>query len=200
MNIQLILFCALSAVLLLSGVMVIVSKHPVKGVLFLVLAFVVSSALWMMLEAEFLSLVLVFVYVGAVMTLFLFVVMMLNIDLAPLREGFVRYLPLGILLIVILIGLILYVVSPNHFPTGTQSQIVQHPSNYSNVKELGSVLYTQYVYPFEIASAILLLAIVAAISLAFRGKQDSKSQSISHQVAVKKKDRYYVVDLRSEKS
>lgn len=198
MNIQLLIFSFFSAILLFAAVMVIFSRHPVRGVLFLVLAFVASSALWMMLESEFLSLVLVFVYVGAVMTLFLFVVMMLNIDLAPLREGYVRYLPLGLLVTAVVVGLILYVIDPRHFPMGVQAVPITHPADYSNVKELGSVLYTQYFYPFEIASALLLVAIVAAISLAFRGRRNSKSQIISEQISVRKEDRFYLVNLRSK--
>lgn len=195
MNIQLITFCGFSAVLILSAICVITAKNPVKGVLFLVLAFVASSVLWMMLEAEFLSLVLIFVYVGAVMTLFLFVVMMLNLDLVSLREGFVRYLPLGVILTATLIGFIFYAISPRHFPFSDHSQLIEHAENYSNVKELGSVLYTQYVYPFEIAAALLLVAIIAAISLAFRGRQNSKAQKIHQQVSVQKENRYYLVNL-----
>jgi NADH-quinone oxidoreductase subunit J len=200
MNIHMLLFWFFSALLLFSAIMVIFSKHPVRGILFLVLSFVAGASLWMILEAEFLSLVLIFVYVGAVMTLFLFVVMMLNIDLAPLREGFVRYLPLGLILTAIIVGLVDYVITPHHFPTGFESRYITHSATYSNVKELGSVLYTDYVYPFEIASAILLVAIIAAISLAFRRKRDSKSQNIKEQVSVRKDDRYYVVDMRSKKS
>lgn len=200
MNIQQIIFWFFSVALIGSGVMVVTARNPVRAVMFLVLAFITSSALWMMLQAEFLSLVLVFVYVGAVMTLFLFVVMMINIDLASLKQGFVRYLPLGIIVSAFLAGLILYVLTPKHFPTGVNTQMVMQPANYSNTKDLGSVLYTEYVYPFEIAAAILLVAIVSAISLAFRGRQNSKSQNISEQIAVQKKDRYYVVNLRQKKS
>jgi NADH-quinone oxidoreductase subunit J len=199
MSTQMLVFGLFSVILLFSAIMVITARNPVQGVLFLVLAFVASSALWMLLEAEFLSLVLIFVYVGAVMTLFLFVVMMINVDLAPLREGFVRYLPLGILVTAVVTGLILYAISPSHFPSGMSAAPNNHPIDYSNVKDLGSILYTQYVYPFEIASAILLVAIIAAISLAFRGRQNSKSQSIKEQVSVNKDDRYYVVNLRSKK-
>lgn len=198
MNIQLIIFSLFSATLLFAAVMVIFSRHPVRCVMFLVLAFVASSALWMMLEAEFLSLVLVFVYVGAVMTLFLFVVMMLNIDLAPLKAGFVRYLPLGLIVTASIVALILYAISPKHFPLGVKAAPIMYPENYSNVKELGNLLYTQYIYPFEIAAALLLVAIVAAISLTYRAKRDSKTQKISEQVAVKKKDRFYVVNMRPE--
>jgi NADH-quinone oxidoreductase subunit J len=196
MNIPLLIFWAFSATLLFAATMVIFSRHMVRGILFLILAFVASSVLWMLLEAEFLSLVLIFVYVGAVMTLFLFVIMMINIDLAPLKEGFVKYLPLGLLVTVLLVGIMLYVLSPRHFPRGVNTQPIMHSADYSNVKELGEVLYTQYVYPFEIASSILLVAIVAAINLAARDQRNSKKQSISQQVAVRKEDRYYTVDMR----
>lgn len=200
MNIQLLIFWVFSAILLMSAIMVVISRNPVRSVMFLVLAFVASSALWMILQAEFLSLVLIFVYVGAVMTLFLFVVMMINIDLVALREGFVRYLPLGILVTAVLAGLILYVILPKHFPEGVTTSVIPQAANYSNTKELGTVLYTDYVYPFEIAAAILLVAIISAISLAFRGRQNSKAQNIRDQIAVRKDDRYYVVNLRSKKS
>lgn len=200
MNIQLLVFWLCSVILLFAGVMVIIARNPVRCVLFLVLAFVASSALWMMLEAEFLSLVLIFVYVGAVMTLFLFVVMMINIDLAPLKEGFVRYLPIGVLILAGLMGLILYAIGPRHFAMGKEATLIQQTADYSNVKDLGGVLYTQYVYPFEIAAALLLVAIVSAISLAFRGRQNRKSQNITQQIAVRKDERFYTVNLRSKKS
>lgn len=200
MNIQSAVFWLCSAILLFAGIMVIVARNPVRCVLFLVLAFIASSALWMMLEAEFLSLVLIFVYVGAVMTLFLFVVMMINIDLAPLKEGFVRYLPIGVLILAGLMGLILYAIGPQHFAMGRSATLIQQTADYSNVKELGGVLYTQYVYPFEIAAALLLVAIVAAISLAFRGRQNRKSQNIAQQISVRKEERFYTVNLRSKKS
>jgi NADH-quinone oxidoreductase subunit J len=198
MDIQMIVFGLFSALLLFAAIMVIFSRHPVRAVMFLVLAFVASSILWMMLEAEFLSLVLIFVYVGAVMTLFLFVVMMINVDLAPFKVGFVRYLPLGIIVMAITVGLILFALAPSRFPIGTEAQILNHSANYSNVKELGSVLYTQYIYPFEIAAIILLVAIVAAISLSFRGKRDSQSQKVSQQVSARREDRLYIVNMRSK--
>lgn len=197
MSMPLLVFYLFSALLLFSATMVIFARHPVRGVLFLVLAFVASSILWMTLQAEFLSLVLIFVYVGAVMTLFLFIVMMLNVDMAPLSAGMVRYLPIGLLVSALLVWLILFVIRPLHFPLGVTAEQAMQPADYSNVKALGSVLYTQYVYAFEIASALLLVAIVAAISLAFRGRQNSKSQKIVEQLAVKKSERYYTVNLRS---
>lgn len=198
MPIQLIIFTLFSVILLSSAIMVIFSRNPVQGVLFLVLAFIASAGLWIILEAEFLALVLVFVYVGAVMTLFLFVVMMLNIDVIKLKEGFVRYLPLGLVVMAVLIGLIYYAINPAHYPVGMTATPLLHAENYSNTKEVGSVLYTDYFYPFEIASAVLLVAIIAAISLTFRGRRNSKSQNISEQVSVRKEDRYYIVNMRSK--
>lgn len=198
-NIQQLVFYFTSIALLFSAMMVIGSRHPVRGVLFLVLTFFFSSILWMLMQAEFLALTLIFVYVGAVMTLFLFVVMMLNIDLAPKREGFVRYLPFGILIIVMLVGLMLLVIGPKHFNAGEFGSLASQPANYSNVKELGKILYTQYMYPFETASAVLLVAIIAAISLAFRGRRhDTKVQQVMTQIDVCAKDRVQLVNLISE--
>ena len=188
-------FYVFAGMLLLSAVMVIVAKNPVHGVLFLVLAFVCSSILWMLLEAEFLALVLIFVYVGAVMTLFLFVVMMLNVNFISTREGFVRYLPFAILVILLLLGLMTLAILPEHFSLASSADIIQQPANYSNVTEIGDVLYTQYVYPFEIAALILLVAIVAAISLAFRGRQNRLAQDINQQVSVKRDDRIKIVKM-----
>lgn len=193
-----ILFYAFSALLLFCGVMVISARNPVRGVLFLVLAFFASSVLWMMLQTEFLALTLIFVYVGAVMTLFLFIVMMLNIDMAAMREGFVRYLPLGLLLIALLVGIVLYALGAKHFALADATMKLQ-PADYSNVKALGHLLYTEYFYPFEIAAVILLVAIVAAISLAFRGRRNSKSQKISEQHAVRPEDRLKMVKMQAEK-
>ncbi len=188
-----IVFYFFSAVLIFSAWMVITSRHPVRGVLFLVLGFFASAVLWMLLQAEFLALVLIFVYVGAVMTLFLFVVMMLNLDIAPRHQGWVRYLPFGILLVLILLFAMLYVLQPRYFSSAAYHWVSQ-PANYSNVQQLGSVLYTQYVYPFELAAVLLLVAIVAAISLTIRSKKkNSKSQRIAEQVAVQPKDRLRLV-------
>jgi NADH-quinone oxidoreductase subunit J len=192
------IFYLFSAILLLSGIMVIVSRNPVQGVLYLVLTFFASAVLWMLLQAEFLSLALIFVYVGAVLTLFLFVVMMINIDLAPLREGFVRYLPFGIIAIVLLVALMLFVIGPKHF--GLSFAVLDlKPADYSNVKEIGSVLYTQYLYEFELAAVILLVAIVAAISLTFRGRRDRKAQNVASQVNVNPKDRVRLIKMPVER-
>lgn len=191
---QHLVFYVFSAMLLFSGVMVIISRNTMHGVLFLVLAFVCSAVLWMLLQAEFLSLVLIFVYVGAVMTLFLFVVMMLNIDLAPQREGFVRYLPFCVLAMLVLVGLMVMAILPKHFALASDAMPVMHPENYSNVKAIGNVLYTEYLYPFELAAVLLLIAIIAAISLAFRGRR-SKTQDVRKQVEVKKQDRLKIVKM-----
>lgn len=198
MNLMHIIFYLFSAILLISGAAVITVRNPVHAVLYLVVAFFASSVLWILLQAEFLALVLIFVYVGAVMTLFLFVVMMLNIDTVTLREGFVRYLPFGVLLMVLLVGLMAFILGPKHFGSGIYALKMQ-PADYSNVKELGEVLYTQYIYAFELAAVILLVAIVSAISLAFR-KHRGKLQNVAKQVAVNPKDRVRLVKMRVEKS
>lgn len=197
--VQQIVFYFNSALLLVSAIMVIASRNPVRGVLFLVLAFFAASVLWMLLQAEFLSLALIFVYVGAVMTLFLFVVMMLNINKAPKREKFVRYFPFGLLIILTLVGLLIVALNPVHF-NSTSYALTLQGTDYSNIKSLGAVLYTKYMYPFEIAGAILLVAIIAAINLAFHGAGKSKRQNISRQLAARKKDRVQLVDLRVNKT
>lgn len=196
LNINLIIFYAFAAILIGSAMMVIISQNPVRGALFLVLAFFASSVLWMLIEAEFLALALIFVYVGAVMTLFLFVVMMLNLDKLPSREGFVRYLPFGVIVMVMFVSLLIYAISPAHFSAASQAITNTHPAGFSNVKEIGEVLYTQYFYPFELAAALLLVAIVSAITLAYRGKQNSKSQRVPKQLQAKKAERLRIIDIK----
>jgi NADH-quinone oxidoreductase subunit J len=194
-----VLFYAFAAVLLVAAVGVITSRNPVHSALFLVLAFVQSAFLWLLIEAEFLAIALVLVYVGAVMVLFLFVVMMLDINVEELRKGFTRYLPLGgavALVVVLEIGHVIWFRSQGlRFLTAPQGM----PANYSNTKELGAVLYTQHVYAFEIASVILLLAIVAAITLTMRKRPGHKVQDIAKQVAVRREDRVRIVKVESSK-
>lgn len=186
-------FGFLSGLLLFSAMMVIVSRHAVRCALFLVLAFIASSGLWMLLGAEFLSLILVLVYVGAVMTLFLFVVMTLNLDKDPEVEGFVRYLPYGVLVLLIVTILMIYALKQGAFYTAPYSESLLHlPVNYSNVKAIGLVLYTQFMYPFELAGVLLLIAIIAAISLDLRAHR-GKKQQVDQQIAVKAKDRVKLV-------
>lgn len=197
---QSLFFYIFAALLIGSSLMVVVSRNPVRAALFLVFSFVMAAPLWMIAEAEFLSLVLIFVYVGAVMTLFLFVVMMLNLDDAPKREGFVRYLPFGCIVIALMVGIMIYVVEPAHLTANLLQTPVSHGVNYSNVKELGGVLYTLHVYPFEIAAILLLAAIVASISLVFRGSQKRKGQVPGKQVKVSSSDRLKIVKMATEKS
>jgi NADH-quinone oxidoreductase subunit J len=194
-----VLFYAFAAVLLVAAIGVITSRNPVHAALFLVLAFVQSAFLWLLIEAEFLAIVLVLVYVGAVMVLFLFVVMMLDINVEELRKGFTRYLPLGAavaLIVVLEIGHVIWFRSQGlQFLSAPQSA----PAGVSNTKELGAVLYTQHVYAFEIASVILLLAIVSAITLTMRKRPGHKVQDIAKQVAVRREDRVRIVKVESSK-
>ena len=193
-----VVFYSFGGVLLLSGLLVITARNPVHGVLFLVLAFFTAAALWLLLQAEFLAIALVVVYVGAVMVLFLFVVMMLDINLDKLREGFWSYLPLGALVgiaIAVEMGLLLWV----NF-AGVAPDMPEVPANYSNTKALGNVLYTDYVYPFELASVLLLVAIIAAIALTMRKRKDTKFQDPARQIAVRREDRVRLVSMQSEKS
>jgi NADH-quinone oxidoreductase subunit J len=194
-----VLFYAFAAILIVAALGVITSRNPVHAALFLVLAFVQSAFLWLLIEAEFLAIALVLVYVGAVMVLFLFVVMMLDINVEELRKGFTRYLPLGgavALVVVLEIGHVIWFRSQGlRFLTAPQGM----PANYSNTKELGAVLYTQHVYAFEIASVILLLAIVAAITLTMRKRPGHKVQDIAKQVAVRREDRVRIVKVETSR-
>ncbi|WP_304985430.1 NADH-quinone oxidoreductase subunit J [Coxiella-like endosymbiont] len=195
-----VIFFIFAALLIAATVMVIISRNPVHAVLFLVLAFFASAILWMMMQTEFLALVLIFVYVGAVTTLFLFVVMMLNIDLSKTQEKFVRFLPFGLIAMFLLIATMIVVVSPRRFGIAAVSFPCMS-ANFSNVKAMGSILYTDYLYPFQIAAVILLVAIIAAITLAFHGrKPDAKVQRISEQLEVKKSDRLRLVKMEIEKT
>ncbi|MBA1148550.1 NADH-quinone oxidoreductase subunit J [Ectothiorhodospiraceae bacterium WFHF3C12] len=197
---ELIIFYVFAAVLLFSATMVITARNPVHAALFLVLTFFNSAALWLMAEAEFLGIALVLVYVGAVMVLFLFVVMMLDINVAPLREGFARYLPLGILVGVVMVAEMALVVGAEQLDVGlTLTGGGAADTGESNTRLIGSVLYTVYVYPFEIASLVLLVAIIAAIMLTLRRRPGTKHQDISQQVRVRKADRLRMVDLPSER-
>jgi NADH-quinone oxidoreductase subunit J len=189
-------FYFFATVLVFAAFMVITIRNPVKAALFLVLAFFSAAGLWVLLEAEFLAIVLVLVYVGAVMVLFLFVVMMLDINLARLREGFGEYLPIGGLVAVLLVIEMSLILSDGF---GAGRALVPHPADYSNTRELGRVLYTVYAYPFEIAAAILLAAIVAAIVLTMRHRPDTKYQNPAQQISVQRSDRVRIVKMKSEK-
>jgi NADH-quinone oxidoreductase subunit J len=187
--------------LLLTGaaIMVITVRNPVYAALFLVLAFFSSAAIWMLLEAEFLAIVLVLVYVGAVMVLFLFVVMMLDINLAPLREGFIRYLPVGIAVAAAMaVELLLVIWTRGRFAAAAFPVPAPHPDGYSNTKAVGEWLFTNFMLPFEVAGIILLVAIIAAIALTLRKRTGVKTQNAARQVLVRREDRIRLASMKSE--
>ena len=194
-----ILFYAFAAVLVGAAVGVITSRNPVYAALYLVLAFFTSAVIWLLLEAEFLAIVLVLVYVGAVMVLFLFVVMMLDINIEELRKGFTRYAPLGAIVAFIMVFEIVNVVYVKRLGLDRLPAAPPPPADYSNTRELGSVLYTDYVYPFQIAAVILLVAIVTAIVLTMRKRTGQKVQDVRKQVAVRAEDRVRIVKVEPEK-
>ena len=195
-NFEVIVFYVFAALTVFAALRVITARNPVHAVLFLVMAFISSAGIWLLLEAEFLAITLVLVYVGAVMVLFLFVVMMLDINMVRLREGFWRWLPFGAVLAGLMVLEMILVIGSKEISKGMVA--VKHAADYSNTKELGRLIYTDYVYPFEIAAVILLVAMVAAIALTMRHRKDSKSQVVSEQVAVKKSDRVRIVAMQSE--
>ncbi|MGE5624551.1 MAG: NADH-quinone oxidoreductase subunit J [Bacillota bacterium] len=194
---QEIIFSVLAAMLIGAAFGVITSRNPVHSALFLVLAFVTSAGLWLLMEAEFLGIVLVLVYVGAVMVLFLFVVMMLDINTATLRQGFARYAPLGTLVALVMAGEIGYVVWSRKL--GVSFGVpVEHGADYSNTRELGNLIYTVYAYPFEIAAVILLVGIVAAIALTLRRREGTRSQDPAKQVRATPEGRVRLVNMPVE--
>jgi NADH-quinone oxidoreductase subunit J len=190
-----VVFYSFGGVLLLAGLLVITARNPVHGALFLVLAFFTAAALWLLLRAEFLAIALVVVYVGAVMVLFLFVVMMLDINLERVREGFWRNLPLALVVGGVMVWEMVTILAFRIW--GVEAR--QVPPGYSNTKELGRVLYTDYAYAFEIAAVILLVAIIAAIALTLRRRKDSRYQDPSEQVRARREERVRLVSMPSEK-
>lgn len=188
-------FYVLSFVLIASGLSVITSRNPVTAALSLVLAFFNAAGIWLLLQAEFLAIALVLVYVGAVMVLFLFVVMMLDINLDKLREGFWDYLPMAGF-----IGLLMMVEMVMVFKTKplNLAPISEPISNTSNTEMIGNTLYSNYALPFELAAVILLIAIVSAIALTLRDRKDSKKINPAYQVDVKRQDRVRIVRMKSE--
>jgi len=197
MSFETVVFYVFAALTVFASLRVITARNPVHAALFLVMAFFSMAGIWMLLEAEFLAITLVLVYVGAVMVLFLFVVMMLDINLVPLREGLWRWVPFGAVLAGLLVFEMVWVLGSSDASGGKEA--VRHAADYSNIKELGRLIYTDYVYPFEIAAVILLVAMVAAIALTSRRRKDAKSQVIPDQIAVKKKDRLRLVNMPAEK-
>ncbi len=177
------------------AISLITVKNPVHSVLLLVVTFFCGSVLWMLLEMEFLSIVLVLVYVGAVMVLFLFVVMMLDINLTEMRAGFVRYFAIGVPIALALAGLMVWVLDGKLFQVEGPPP---RPEGYSNVDELGSVLYTDYFYSFELAAVVLLVAMVAAITLTFRRRPGTRRQDPAQQIKVRREERVRLVKMKSE--
>lgn len=199
MDFKTFVFYFLSTILVYASLRVVTLRNPVHAALHLVLAFFSASGVWILLQAEFLAIALVLVYVGAVMVLFLFVVMMLDINLDRLREGFWSYLPLGSIIAFLMVVEMVLVLGGSYF-RWFEHEVPQAEAGFSNVKAVGRLLFTEYVYPFELASVILLVGIVAAVALTVRGKRGSKSVSPSQQVFVKAKDRVRVLKMSAEKN
>jgi NADH-quinone oxidoreductase subunit J len=191
-----VVFYAFALILLGAALRVITARNPVHAALSLVLAFFTAAGIWLLLRAEFLAITLLLVYVGAVMVLFLFVVMMLDVNLERLREGFWRNLPMAIVVGGIMAFELVAMLASRHFGSATSTRVV--PAGYSNTRELGRVLYTQYVYAFEIAAVILLVAIVAAIALTLRRRKDSKALDPAVQLAARPAERVRLVRMPAE--
>ena len=210
-----VIFYIFAGLTLLSSFLVITHNNPVRCVLFLVLAFFCSAVLWLLVQAEFLALILVLVYVGAVMTLFLFVVMMLNIDIESMKSHFMRYLPFGLMGAALLTALLFTAIPKGEFSTAestiaSNSQMItegdmpedvvmEKTKPLSNTEELGMVLYTDSVFAFELAAVILLVSIIAAITLVHRQPIRSKRQNIVDQIMTRRDDRVTLVKMKSEK-
>ena len=194
-----ILFYGFSAILIAAALGVITTRNPVYSALCLVLAFFTSAGIWLLIEAEFLAIVLVLVYVGAVMVLFLFVVMMLDVEVEEMRGAFTRYAWLGWLTVVVVIVELVGVLAARRLGVDATRAPEPQPADYSNTHELGTVLYTKYVYAFELAAVVLLVAIIAAIALTMRKRPGLKVQDIARQVAVRPQDRVRLVKVDAEK-
>jgi NADH-quinone oxidoreductase subunit J len=208
-----VIFYIFAGLTLLSSLLVVTQNNPVRCVLFLVLAFFCSAVLWILVQAEFLALILVLVYVGAVMTLFLFVVMMLNIDIESMKMHFMRYLPFGLMGVALLTGLLFTAIPHPFFNTAEtmsvakaqttaagliSGEVIQNNKELSNSEALGMVLYTDYVFAFELAAVILLVAIIAAITLVHRHPIRSKRQNIVQQIMTRREDRVKLIKMKSE--
>jgi NADH-quinone oxidoreductase subunit J len=199
MGFEKFLFYVFAAITVFAAGMVVTRRNPVYAVLYLVLAFFATAALWLLLEAEFLAIVLVLVYVGAVMVLFLFVVMMLDIDLAAVRAQFIRWLPVGVLIALVMAFNMFLVLGPSNFGLEVFAKPAPQPADYNNTAALGMALFTDYLLQFEIAAVILLVAIVAAIRLTLRRRPDTKYIDPAVQVRVRKgPDRIRLVRMPAE--
>ena len=199
MEFKTFVFYFLAVIMVVAALRVITARNPVHAALFLVLTFFNAGGLWLLLQAEFLAITLVMVYVGAVMVLFLFVVMMLDINLDRLREGFWSYLPVGALVGILMLVEMVMVLGGSYFGLEAMPAPPAAAETYSNTREIGRVLYTDYVYPFELASLVLLVAMVAAVALTLRKRKGLKSIPPSQQVAVKREGRVELVKMKAEK-
>jgi len=195
-----IVFYLFSLVMLGAAVMVITVRNPVYAALFLVLTFFSAAAIWLLLEVEFLAIILILVYVGAVMVLFLFVVMMLDINLTPLKEGFMRYLPAGIVVALLMaMEFLLVLWTKGRFDESAFPTPPPNPADYSNTKAVGELLFTNYLLAFEVAGIILLVAIIAAVALTMRHRSGEKRQDPAMQVRVQRDERIRLVKMDPER-
>lgn len=199
MTFELFIFYLFAAIMVFAALRVITVTNPVFAAMFLVLTFFTAAGIWMLLEAEFLAITLVLVYVGAVMVLFLFVVMMLDVNVVPLREGFVKYLPMGILVGLVMFIEIVFLITQRYFRSENFPVPARASADTSNTETLGRLLYSEYLFQFEIAAIILLVAIVAAIALTLRRRPETKYQKPAEQVQVRKEDRLRIVSMESSK-
>ena len=199
MTFELIVFYLFALIMVFAAARVITVTNPVFAAMFLVLTFFTAAGIWLLLEAEFLAITLVLVYVGAVMVLFLFVVMMLDVNVVPLREGFVKYLPVGILVGVIMFVEIVFLITQRYFRAENYPVPARSLEAYSNTESLGRLLYSEYLFQFQIAAIILLVAIVAAIALTMRRRPDTKYQTPARQIEATKAERLRVVSMEAEK-
>ncbi len=197
MEFEQILFYIFSFWFVASSLAMIFSRNAAKAVLFLILAFFSAASIWILLEAEFLAIILILVYVGAVMVLFLFVIKMLNIDKSTLRAKFAGYLPLGLVVAAVIVAEMILVLGSHQFGLEVVAAPARHSADYSNITVLATQLYTTYVYPFELAAVLLLIAIIAAITLVHQSQIKRKQQSISEQVKVRAKDRLRLISITS---
>ena len=199
MEFKILIFYIQASIMVLAALRIITARKPIHAKLFLVLTFFNAGGLWLLLQAEFLAVTLVMVYVGAVMVLFLFVVMMLDINLDRLREGFWSYLPVGALVGILMLVEMVMVLGGGYFGLEAMPAPAPVAADYSNTRELGRVLYTDYVYAFELASLVLLVAMVSAVALTLRKRKGLKSIPPSEQVAVRREGRVELVKMQAEK-
>ena len=195
-----ILFYVFALCFIGSAVLMVTSRNTIKAAMFLILSFFSVASLWLLLEAEFLAITLILVYVGAVMVLFLFVIKMLDIDKSTVRAKFTKYLPLGIVVSVVVISQMVLILSAGQFDLDNSMGPIRKAADFSNISQLANDLYTLYVYPFELAAVLLLTAIIAAITLVHRKESRSKRQNIAEQVNVQVADRVRLVSASSSKS